>query len=124
MRFVPFGDIYISAWQTRVRDFEAFVQATGYDAVGGMVSAVTQNGFRLNTMSWKAPGFVQTPEHPVVGVSWEDANQFCAWLTKRNGLKERSQRFKATGYQPIVSGAGLPGSSANKALRRRIAAER
>ena len=92
MRFVPVGDIYISAWQTRVCDFEAFVQATGYDAVGGMVSAVTQNGFRLNTMSWKAPGFVQTPEHPVVGVSWEDAKQFCAWLTK----KERTEGTLAT----------------------------
>jgi serine/threonine protein kinase len=87
MRFVPLGDIYISEWQTRKRDFEAFVQATGYDAVGGMSSAVTQNGFKLNKMSWRAPGFQQTPDHPVVGVSWEDANQFCAWLTK----KERSE---------------------------------
>jgi serine/threonine protein kinase/formylglycine-generating enzyme required for sulfatase activity len=92
MRFVPIGDIYISVWQTRVRDFEAFVQATGYDAVGGMASAVTQNGFKLNTMSWRAPGFVQTPEHPVVGISWEDANQFCAWLTR----KERAEGTLAT----------------------------
>jgi serine/threonine protein kinase len=87
MRFVPFGDIYISKWQTRKSDFEAFVRATGYDAVGGMSSAVTQNGFKLSKMSWKAPGFAQTTDHPVVGVSWEDANQFCAWLTK----KERSE---------------------------------
>jgi serine/threonine protein kinase len=87
MSFVPLGNLYISEFQTRKRDFEAFVQATGYDAVGGMSSEVTQNGFKLNEMSWKAPGFEQTPDHPVVGVSWEDANQFCAWLTK----KERSE---------------------------------
>ena len=87
MRFVPLGDIYISVWQTRVRDFEAFVASTGYDAIGGMFSAITQNGFKLNQMSWRAPGFSQTPDHPVVGVSWEDANQFCAWLTR----KERSE---------------------------------
>jgi serine/threonine protein kinase len=87
MRFVPLGNVFASVWETRVRDFEAFVNATGYDAVGGMSSAVTQNGFKLNQMSWKSPGFSQTPDHPVVGVSWEDANQFCAWLTK----KERSE---------------------------------
>jgi len=87
MRFVPLGDIYFAVWQTRVHDFEAFVQATGYDAIGGMSSVVIQNGFKLNDMSWKNPGFVQTSEHPVIGVSWEDANQFCAWLTR----KERSE---------------------------------
>jgi serine/threonine protein kinase len=87
MRFAPLGNIFVSIWQTRVRDFEAFVAATGYDAVGGMSSAITQNGFKLNQMSWREPGFSQTPNHPVVGVSWEDANQFCAWLTK----KERSE---------------------------------
>src|SRR5208283_5960347 len=87
MRFVPLGRIDMAVWQTRVRDFEAFVKATGYDAVGVMSSAITRDGLKLTTMSWKNPGFTQTPEHPVVGVSWEDAVQFCAWLTKR----ERSQ---------------------------------
>jgi len=87
MRFVPLGRIHMAVWQTRVRDFEVFVKATGYDAVGVMSSAITQDGLELTTMSWKDPGFRQTPEHPVVGVSWEDAVQFCAWLTK----KERSQ---------------------------------
>src|SRR5260370_18590919 len=52
-----------------------------------MSSIIVANGFKLNAMSWKNPGFAQTPEHPVVGVSWEDANQFCAWLTR----KERSE---------------------------------
>jgi serine/threonine protein kinase len=87
MRFVPLGKIHVAVWQTRVRDFNAFVEATSYDAVGGMSSVIIANGFKLNAMSWKNPGFAQTPEHPVVGVSWEDANQFCAWLTR----KERSE---------------------------------
>jgi serine/threonine protein kinase/formylglycine-generating enzyme required for sulfatase activity len=87
MRFVPMGDLYVSVWETRKRDFETFVETTNYDAVGGMSSVVTQNGFKLNEMSWKSPGFQQTPDDPVVGVCWEDANQFCAWLTK----KERSE---------------------------------
>jgi serine/threonine protein kinase len=110
MRFVPVGKIYISVWQTRVGDFEAFVQATGYDAVGGMVSAVTQSGFKLNTMSWKTPGFVQTPEHPVVGVSWEDANQFCAWLTKKEraeGTLETFQSYRLPTDREWSRAAGL-----------------
>lgn len=87
MRFIPLGKSHVAVWQTRVRDFNAFVEATSYDAVGGMSSVIVANGFKLNAMSWKNPGFAQTPEDPVVGVSWEDANQFCAWLTR----KERSE---------------------------------
>src|SRR5262249_42335748 len=102
---------------TRVHDFEAFVQATGYDAVGGMSSAVTQNGFKLNTMSWKAPGFVQTPDHPVVGISWEDANQFCEWLTKKErseGTLATVQRYRLPTDREWSQAAGLerePGST-------------
>jgi serine/threonine protein kinase len=97
MRFVPLGNIHIAVWQARVADFEAFVKATGHDAIGGMSSVVTQNGFKLNEMSWKAPGFQQAPDHPIVGVSWEDANQFCAWLTKkerREGTLEPFQSYR------------------------------
>lgn len=36
---------------------------------------------------WKDPNFMiaQKPNHPVTCVSWNDANAFCAWLTKRAG---------------------------------------
>src|SRR5260370_37522624 len=88
-------NILLEKWQTRKRDFETFVQATGYDAVGGMSSAVTQNGFKLNEMSWRAPGFQQTPDHPVVGVSWGDANQFCAWLTKKEWSEGKLTTFQS-----------------------------
>lgn len=82
MHFVPLDHFHLSVWQTRVRDFETFVEATGYHAIGGMSSAVTRDGVKRSVMSWKNPGFAQTPEHPVVGVSWEDASQFCVWLTQ------------------------------------------
>lgn len=38
------------------------------------------------TISWRTPGFAQTPEHPVVAVSWDDAINFCNWLSEKNGL--------------------------------------
>ena len=97
MKFVPVGEIHFAVWQTRVHDFAAFVGATGYDATGGMSSVVTQNGFKLNSLSWKAPGFVQTPDDPVVGISWEDAGQFCNWLTRKErteGILSAFQRYR------------------------------
>jgi hypothetical protein len=51
MRFVPLGRIHMAVWHTRVRDFEVFVKATGYDAVGVMSSAITRDGLKLTTMS-------------------------------------------------------------------------
>jgi serine/threonine protein kinase/formylglycine-generating enzyme required for sulfatase activity len=97
MKFVSIGQNHFAVWQTRVRDFAEFVQETGYDAAGGMSSVVTQNGFRLNSLSWKQPGFVQTLDDPVVGVSWEDAGQFCDWLTRREraeGILSAFQRYR------------------------------
>jgi formylglycine-generating enzyme required for sulfatase activity len=36
-------------------------------------------------VNWAAPGFTQTDEHPVVGVSWLDAQQYLRWLSARTG---------------------------------------
>jgi hypothetical protein len=82
MRYVPVGDIHFATIETRVRDFAAFVQATGYDAEGGMYS-LQRDGFKQHGHTWKNPGFPQTPEHPVVGISYEDAKYFCDWLTRK-----------------------------------------
>ncbi|NVM78605.1 formylglycine-generating enzyme required for sulfatase activity [Duganella sp. SG902] len=34
---------------------------------------------------WRAPGFAQTDEHPVVGVSWMDAQLYLRWLSEKTG---------------------------------------
>ncbi|MYM81917.1 SUMF1/EgtB/PvdO family nonheme iron enzyme [Duganella sp. FT50W] len=34
---------------------------------------------------WREPGFAQTDEHPVVGVSWIDAQQYLRWLSEKTG---------------------------------------
>ena len=33
--------------------------------------------------SWRSPGFEQGPKHPVVDVSWYDAEAYCAWAGGR-----------------------------------------
>jgi formylglycine-generating enzyme required for sulfatase activity len=84
MKFVPVAGtkVLFSVWDTRVRDFEMFVKSTGYDANGGMWS-IGKDGDKQRGATWKEPGFSQGANHPVVGVSWNDAEEFCKWLTKR-----------------------------------------
>jgi formylglycine-generating enzyme required for sulfatase activity len=40
-------------------------------------------------VNWAAPGFKQTDEHPVVGVSWNDAQLYVRWLSARTGKRYR-----------------------------------
>jgi formylglycine-generating enzyme required for sulfatase activity len=84
MKFVPVAgtQVLFSIWDTRVQDFRAFLDSTGYDATGGMLS-LGKEGWMLRAATWKEPGFSQGANHPVVGVSWRDAKEFCKWLTKR-----------------------------------------
>ena len=65
MEFVPVPgtDALFGVWDVRVQDYQAFVDETHRE--------------------WPKPGFDQGPTHPAVNVSWDDAQAFCAWLTKK-----------------------------------------
>ncbi len=77
---VPETKVRFCIWETRVMDFAAFIQATGYEAEEPM-PVLAADG--QNKRNWRAPGFPQETDHPVVLVSWEDALEFCVWLTKK-----------------------------------------
>lgn len=85
-RPIPGSTSLLSIWETRVRDFAAFADATGHDA-SERFFFYRDRAWRMDTNDWRNPGFVQTPDHPVVGVSWRDAQAFCDWLT----LTERAR---------------------------------
>lgn len=120
MKFVPLPDAgsggasatLMCIWETRLRNFTAFVEATGYDATGGGMSTLQNgdSGARPGT-SWRAPGFPQTPEHPVVGVSWKDAYAFCDWLTQQeheSGFLDEGQFYRLPTDAEWSRAAGLP----------------
>ena len=95
MKFVPVpgAPVLFCIWHTRVQDFEAFVNASGYNATKDMYSLRT-DGWKQRGDTWRAPGFPQSPTHPVCGVSWEDAKAFCDWLTKKEQAEGRLGRLQ------------------------------
>jgi formylglycine-generating enzyme required for sulfatase activity len=112
MAFVPAGTpgVFFSVWETRVKDFEAFVEESGHDAISenahGEPAYTLESGAEWKQAggSWRDPRFPtkQSGEHPVVCVSYLDAEAFCAWLTK----KER-----ASGKIPVGASYRLPSDS-------------
>jgi formylglycine-generating enzyme required for sulfatase activity len=82
--------------EVTVGQFRQFVEATGYKTTaevspsGGAhivdSSAHFQNRPEYN---WRNPGFRQDDSHPVVQISWNDANAFCRWLSDKEGVEYR-----------------------------------
>jgi sulfatase modifying factor 1 len=85
--------------EVTVGQFSAFVKETGYKtdaeksagALGWFPDEKNYvDRFRADPkITWNSPGFEQTEEHPVTCVSWQDANAFCKWLSKKEGATYR-----------------------------------
>lgn len=89
-----------------VADWREFVQATRWKPGGDV--------------NWSAPGFLQTDKHPVVGVSWHDAQLYVRWLSVRTGKRYRlpteaewEYACRAGGATPFNTGANIRPDQAN-----------
>ncbi len=108
-RPVPGTTVLFSVWITRVRDFEAFVAATGYEATAGVFS-IDATGWVQAGANWRDPGFPQTGEHPACGLSWLDAQAFCTWLTGREraaGHITATQSYRLPTDREWIAAAGV-----------------
>jgi formylglycine-generating enzyme required for sulfatase activity len=74
---------WMAAEPVTVGQFRQFVRATSYRPEGSNADA----------QSWHKPGFIQTDEHTVVYVSWNDAVAFCNWLNTKKEEQGRKYRL-------------------------------
>jgi formylglycine-generating enzyme required for sulfatase activity len=73
----------MSSDEVTVGEYREFAEATQRSGSG----CTTYDGQwqYQPTAGWQAPGFPQTPVHPVACVSWNDANDYAKWLSKKSG---------------------------------------
>jgi formylglycine-generating enzyme required for sulfatase activity len=79
------------------RQWEAFAGAANKP----LPTSVCAYALRLNA-SWKDPGFPQSDDHPVVCVTWGEAQDYARWLSKKTGhsyrlLTEAEREYAARG---------------------------
>ena len=88
----------VGKYEVTVGEFEAFVAATGHDMGDddGLLglpppNACTSLSFlqMFERISWRAPGFGQEHDSPVVCVSWNDAVAYVKWLSIETGQPYR-----------------------------------
>lgn len=89
------GPFSIGVYEVTFGEFRKFVAATGYETMAereNMGFAFNSQSRRLEPKagsSWKSTGFLQTDDHPVINVAYEDAMAFCDWLTTKEPLRYR-----------------------------------
>ena len=80
-------------YEVTVGQFRRFIEATGYrtdaernaDGDEGCFSASGDSFDWVSGHSWRNPGFSVGDDHPVVCVSWNDAEAFVEWLVAQTG---------------------------------------
>jgi formylglycine-generating enzyme required for sulfatase activity len=86
--------VFLSRSPVTRGQFAAFVAATGYQTEAehgtsggyGFTGQALAQGPQFN---WRTPGFPQTDDHPVVLVTFADAQAFAAWAARASGRAVR-----------------------------------
>jgi len=88
----PYHKVYLDAYyidkhEVTVGQFKEFVNKTGYktdaEREGFCWTWMGSGWAKKEGGDWMNPGIIQDDNHPVVCVSWNDANSYCKWAGKR-----------------------------------------
>ena len=80
MVVLPGGGLALGRYEVTVGEYRAFASATGGN----------RDGCNNRSHTWAERGFLgQTDRHPVVCVSWDDAQAYVSWLSGRTGVAYR-----------------------------------
>jgi formylglycine-generating enzyme required for sulfatase activity len=94
---VTVSDFYLGKYELTVREFQQFINATGYktdaDKDGGSYFWTGSTWEKKSGVNWKcdAAGNIRPSseyEHPVIHVSWNDAIAYCNWRSEKEGLSK------------------------------------
>lgn len=83
-------DFYLGITPVTVGQWDRFVTETNFksETETGTSGGFGWNGKALEQrpeFNWRNPGFAQDRDHPVVMVTWEDAQAFLKWLSNKSG---------------------------------------
>lgn len=88
--------------EVTVGQFRTFVERAGHRPGPGCRVWNGKGWTADPARSWHEPGFPQTDEHPVICVSWDDAQAYAGWLARETGhayrlLSEAEWEYAARG---------------------------
>ena len=78
----------IGVYEVTVSEFGQFVEETSYSAGNSCYTLEGEYEERTGR-SWRNPGFAQDRRHPAACLSWDDAQAYVAWLSRKTGERYR-----------------------------------
>jgi len=75
----------LARYETTVGQFRQFVEATGYRTQDQCWQFDRADWMALKEVKWDAPAHAPGEFHPVMCVTWDDANAYAAWLSSQTG---------------------------------------